>query len=221
MPISCSPLSTYRRLPDDVTPPRASDHTNAAAQIQSTVRLLPDMVKYNDPDLLQTLRRLLMLCAADEGLFQRTVTASSNLQEPLLWGFRHSRDPLALSLLHKNLSNGWLVPGKVYRTDDTLRFYRGDSDRFFGMQTYAKGRIYVGDFVDGLWHGQGKLRYSSRLSYEGEFVAGQQHGWGVRDFPPCFGGRSEGIFIDGDYHGDPRITPAPPSFWASLFRRKS
>ena len=54
---------------------------------------------------------------------------------------------------------------------------------FEGKIKEPKSRIYyTGEWKNNLWHGQGKLIYTSaieRVRYEGEFKEGQQHGQGT------------------------------------------
>jgi len=38
---------------------------------------------------------------------------------------------------------------------------------------------YIGEFVDGLWNGKGKLYWSDGIIYEGEFLKGMIHGEGM------------------------------------------
>jgi hypothetical protein len=65
--------------------------------------------------------------------------------------------------------------------------------RFTGKSTesFSDDAVYEGDFVNGCWHGKGKVISADGVVYEGDFVKGTPHGKGKM------------IYINGDvYEGD-------------------
>lgn len=55
--------------------------------------------------------------------------------------------------------------------------------------------MYEGDFLDGKYHGFGKMTYVSEDVYEGEFQFGKKHGQGVYTW-------SDGDYYDGNWIKD-------------------
>lgn len=47
-----------------------------------------------------------------------------------------------------------------------------------GKLTFADGKVYEGDFVDGIMDGKGILCFNNKI-YKGKFKNGKQHGIGV------------------------------------------
>jgi hypothetical protein len=69
----------------------------------------------------------------------------------------------------------------------------------FGTLTFSDGSKYVGEFKDGLLHGQGTLEFPDGEKYVGEFKDGKQHGQGTYTFPS--GSKYVGEFKDGQLRG--------------------
>ncbi len=53
----------------------------------------------------------------------------------------------------------------------------------------SQGNVYHGQTLDGIPEGNGILKIASGGRYEGEFKAGQYHGEGICEFPPILEGR--------------------------------
>lgn len=66
------------------------------------------------------------------------------------------------------------------------------------------GTTYEGNFVNGEYHGKGKLVWKSDAIYEGDFVNGQRTGKGV--ITMSNGDRYEGDFVDGKITGKGKYT---------------
>src|SRR5207249_12141388 len=47
-----------------------------------------------------------------------------------------------------------------------------------GVEQFANGTRYEGDFVDGKWQGSGKIHYGDGVVYEGSFFQSNRHGIG-------------------------------------------
>ena len=69
----------------------------------------------------------------------------------------------------------------------------------FGTMKYANGQIYVGDWVDGNWEGQGRWTWPDGGFYDGEWKNGKRHGQGT--FTWANGSYYEGGWKDGKYNG--------------------
>jgi len=48
-----------------------------------------------------------------------------------------------------------------------------------GRKVDHEGTVYDGEFLDGLYHGKGKLVRVDEVIYEGEFKNGRKDGFGV------------------------------------------
>ena len=46
----------------------------------------------------------------------------------------------------------------------------------YGKYTYADGKIYEGEYINGIKHGRGKLIYPTNKIYEGTFINGELNG---------------------------------------------
>jgi hypothetical protein len=68
-----------------------------------------------------------------------------------------------------------------------------------GVDTWANGSRYEGDWVQGKQHGKGVLTYCSGIRYEGDFVQDKRHGKGVLTYAD--GGRYEGDYVQNKQHG--------------------
>lgn len=82
---------------------------------------------------------------------------------------------------------------------------------FTGNATYEykDGRIYTGDFLNGLPHGKGQMTFPNHDFYEGNWVDGKMNGIGeYRRFSPSrdkYVERYVGEFVDGVMQGQGRI----------------
>jgi len=63
------------------------------------------------------------------------------------------------------------------------------------IYTYNNGAVYVGDFADGKFHGEGKATYSDGSTYEGGFAGGHREGKGTYVF-------ANGDTYTGEYVAD-------------------
>ncbi len=66
-----------------------------------------------------------------------------------------------------------------------------------GKYTYADGSNYIGEFKDGLRHGQGTYTFASGQKYVGEWKDGKRNGKGTNTFP-------NGEKYVGEFKGDKR-----------------
>ena len=63
-------------------------------------------------------------------------------------------------------------------------FYKNGLRDGVGRYVFAGGKgSYSGDWVGGLKHGQGRLRYPDGSRFVGEFQAGKRHGQGTLTYP--------------------------------------
>lgn len=72
---------------------------------------------------------------------------------------------------------------------------------------------YIGDLVDGLRHGYGKLYQSGILVYEGEFANDVPHGEGLMYDPETGRLRYEGEFRNGRMHGHGKLYREDGTLW--------
>lgn len=84
------------------------------------------------------------------------------------------------------------------------RLYEGtfEEEKFltgYGKVTTAKGDIFMGNTVNGLFEGNGTIVFSSGQRYEGEWREGKRHGFGKNYWPN--GNSYEGNFANGIIHG--------------------
>jgi hypothetical protein len=83
--------------------------------------------------------------------------------------------------------------------------YRFDLRHGRGIYRYHDGRVYDGHFVEDKRHGWGIFSWPDGSLYHGDFVRGQREGRGTytfcRDANESVGGRYEGSWKDGRYHG--------------------
>ena len=73
-----------------------------------------------------------------------------------------------------------------------------------GNKTRKDGAIYLGDFLDGQFHGQGTLTYSDGKKYVGSFSDGLENGEGSLQYPD--GRKYEGSFVKGKMSGTGTLT---------------
>jgi len=66
-----------------------------------------------------------------------------------------------------------------------------------GTMEYADGRVYKGQWKNGLWHGRGSTNYPNGDSYEGEYEGDQRHGTGLYKW-------NDGRVYQGDFLNDQR-----------------
>ena len=69
----------------------------------------------------------------------------------------------------------------------------------FGTDTYANGNKFVGEWKDGMWHGQGTYTHADGNKYVGEWKYGKWHGKGT--YTNTKGDKYVGEFKDGNRHG--------------------
>jgi len=69
----------------------------------------------------------------------------------------------------------------------------------FGKATYADGRVYEGNFVDGYRSGKGKMTFSDKTVYEGDYVRDKAEGQGEMRYPA--GERFTGEWKNDNLHG--------------------
>lgn len=83
----------------------------------------------------------------------------------------------------------------------TLARCSGDAGRHacFGSETGRMGEQYVGEFLQGRFHGNGVYRHANGAVYVGEFQSGERHGVGVNTWPG--GQRYIGEFRNGKQEG--------------------
>lgn len=76
----------------------------------------------------------------------------------------------------------------------------GQKQNCFGQSHYsATGTTYVGEYRDGMFHGQGKVTYRNSDSYIGEFKQDAPHGYGT--FLRFDGSKHVGEFVRGQVNG--------------------
>ena len=76
-----------------------------------------------------------------------------------------------------------LVLGLLWGGNAYAECTQGDCRNGKATFTFPNGRIYVGEFKDGIENGQGTLTYTSGNKYVGEFKDGKSHGEGILKFP--------------------------------------
>lgn len=85
--------------------------------------------------------------------------------------------------------------GNLYRISDGFLIYEGDWDKDkkhgFG-KFYTNVGVYVGEFKEDFFDGQGKMTWKNNDVYEGEFKAGKRHGMGKLFF-------SNGDYYEGEF----------------------
>lgn len=206
---------------------RSSNEERPMTKLPSDLRgaslLVSDLCKWNDPELVDALRNLKKVSIAEGVKFEKTLVSDDMLDEPLLVSLlRHCRQDEVLSMLHANLENGWPIPGKVKRTENSLKIFKEAKDESWGYETFGKGCVYIGDFLGDKHHGKGRLYYSIDWCYEGDFFDNQKHGHGVDEWKASCGHRWEGIFTFDEFRGNPRKSePKKNVGWKVIFGLKS
>jgi len=92
--------------------------------------------------------------------------------------------------LHKCSASVELDSGSQYVGDFVNGLYEGQ-----GKYTYSDGEGYVGAFLEGKFHGQGVYSYVNGDKYVGEFKLGKKSGRGV--YTRADGSVERGVFLDG------------------------
>jgi hypothetical protein len=82
--------------------------------------------------------------------------------------------------------------------DQTTRYHN-----CFGTYKTANGDVYVGEFKDNKYHGQGTFTWDDGYKYVGEFQDGKRNGHGTMTFA---NGVYVGEFKDDKYHGQGTFT---------------
>ncbi len=109
-----------------------------------------------------------------------------------------SNAQVTLNCLRGDCENGYGV-AEIGATGKYWGFFEGGSPNGAG-KLENKDEIYVGDFVDGLYEGQGKLVVEkSDYTYEGDFYGGYRHGRGVAQYGS--GDLYKGEFYEGKKDG--------------------
>jgi len=75
----------------------------------------------------------------------------------------------------------------------------------FGTYTFANEGIYVGEFMDGLMHGQGIYIFDNWNQYVGEFRDGNMHGRGTYTYAD--GRVKEGIWENNEFKYAKKVSP--------------
>ncbi len=94
------------------------------------------------------------------------------------------------SPLHNCSAEVEFESGSRYVGDFVDGLYEGQ-----GEYTYSDGEGYVGAFLDGKFHGQGTYTYANGDKYVGEFKRGKKSGRGV--YTRADGSIERGVFLDG------------------------
>ena len=92
--------------------------------------------------------------------------------------------------LHNCSASVELNGGSQYVGDFVNGLYEGQ-----GEYTYSDGEGYVGAFLEGKFHGQGVYSYANGDKYVGEFKLGKKSGRGV--YTRADGSIERGVFLDG------------------------
>ena len=92
--------------------------------------------------------------------------------------------------LHNCSTSVELNGGSQYVGDFVNGLYEGQ-----GEYTYSDGEGYVGAFLEGKFHGQGVYSYANGDKYVGEFKLGKKSGRGV--YTRADGSVERGVFLDG------------------------
>ena len=87
-------------------------------------------------------------------------------------------------------------PGEFYG-DVYVGEFKDDLFHGQGTYTHANGDKYVGEFKDNLYHGQGTYTFAYGDKYVGAHKDGKWHGQGTYTFAD--GEKSNGYFMNGDY----------------------
>jgi hypothetical protein len=74
-----------------------------------------------------------------------------------------------------------------------------DSVTGFGTYTYPNGEVYVGNFKNGMKHGNGCLQFLDKRVYYGDFKNDKINGYGTLIYPN--GDKYVGNFKDEKYNG--------------------
>lgn len=82
---------------------------------------------------------------------------------------------------------------------DTSRHWTGNHQK-----TFKNGDCYVGEWLEGKFHGKGIYSWLNGTSYEGQFMAGMPHGSGVFTFAE--GSSYEGNIVTGQMEGEGTYT---------------
>merc|ERR1719235_2514005 len=91
----------------------------------------------------------------------------------------------------------WLAPSVQYEGQWTNDLQEGQ-----GELSWADGRAYVGQFLAGKFHGQGRMVWNTTkglLVYEGQYVEDAKHGSGRFEWPD--GGMYDGEWYNGKMWG--------------------
>ena len=82
----------------------------------------------------------------------------------------------------------------------------------YGMDTEWAGDKYIGEFKDGLFHGQGTYTWASGEKYVGDFKDDNKHGQGTYTYAD--GDKYVGEYKSDKMHGQGTYTYGPNSEWA-------
>ena len=119
-----------------------------------------------------------------------------------------SRDWDSCQLLHGALADGVYLAGALMRQKDKLLYNLDEEDRAVGLQFLKGGARYGGEFWRGMRHDpRGVLDFNNGIIYDGRFFNGQMTGWGRSAVTWGGGAALEGLFLDGEFLGNPRTMP--------------
>ena len=103
-----------------------------------------------------------------------------------------------------------LLKKNGYAVDDVNDWVVDGEGTGCGSCNYADG-LYIGEFVDGVRQGKGKINFSNGNSYNGDWLDDKQTGFGTLYYKD--GSKYIGDFVDGKSHGKGRITLVNGDFY--------
>ncbi|CAM9232703.1 unnamed protein product [Ascophyllum nodosum] len=108
-------------------------------------------------------------------------------------------------------------PGSILEEEYMGEFCRGVKHGR-GVYVYRKsdGWVYDGDWKDGLWHGEGLLRYANCTFYKGEFNDNRKHGTGGMLWAD--GSQYYGSWVNNLRHGEGAFLHTDGSIYKGCFR---
>jgi len=119
-----------------------------------------------------------------------------------------SRDWDSCEVLYKGLANGVYLVGALVRQDDRILYHLDKKGRAIGLQFLQEGPRYGGEFWQGMRHDRrGVLDFKNGVIYDGGFLNGGMTGWGRAALSRRRDLALEGVFLDGEFLGDPRALP--------------
>ena len=101
---------------------------------------------------------------------------------------------------------------------ENLDVYMGEwkDNKFHGQGTFAGSRgKFVGEWKEGKFHGQGSYTHNDGRKYEGEYKDNKKNGQGTHTWPN--GQKYVGKWKDGKFHGQGTLTFADGNKESGLF----